>query len=59
MSSGHIVSGEIADRQNTFDNPENVVPTISKLSADEWSKGEKVVRKHSWAFYIFEGEFEE
>lgn len=44
--------------QNTFENPKNVVPDIKKFSADDWKAqvGKLSVRKHSWSFFMFEGE---
>ncbi len=54
VNMGWII--ELRQCQNTFDNPKNVVPTVTKLSVEEWGKkGKWVVRKHSWAFFMFEG----
>jgi alpha-N-arabinofuranosidase len=45
--------------QNSFENPENVVPKVSQLDASAWSKkeGKHTVQKHSWQFLIFEGKY--
>ncbi len=51
-----VIRTSLNSRQNTFDKPKTVVPEVSKLSADEWSKkGKWTVRKHSWSFFVFEG----
>jgi alpha-N-arabinofuranosidase len=45
------------DPQNTFEKPETVVPQVSQLSAADFEKkGGWNVRKHSWAFLIFDGQ---
>ena len=46
--------GPPVDFQNTWENAENVVPTVTKISAGDW-KEEWTVRKHSWCFFILEG----
>lgn len=35
-----------------------MVPTTKKLSGKDWESqvGQLVVRKHSWSFFMFEGE---
>ncbi|CDZ98513.1 glycoside hydrolase [Phaffia rhodozyma] len=40
---------------NTFDNPTMVQPKVTHLSGSEWVKKDWVVKKHSWAFFIFIG----
>ncbi|OCF32811.1 alpha-N-arabinofuranosidase [Kwoniella heveanensis BCC8398] len=43
---------------NTFEKPETVIPTVTKLSAKEWAEKSKnglTVREHSWVFIIFDG----
>lgn len=52
------MSPEIAsDIKNNFDKPDTVSPNVTKLDKDEWrSHGEtRVVRKHSWCFYVING----
>ena len=45
--------------QNSFENPENVVPKVTQFDASAWSKkeGKHTVQKHSWQFLIFEGKY--
>ncbi len=41
---------------NTWEKPEAVVPKIEKLERGAWeNKSKFTVRKHSWAFFIFDG----
>ncbi|KAJ9115862.1 hypothetical protein QFC22_005004 [Naganishia vaughanmartiniae] len=44
---------------NSFEKPENVVPKVSHLTGDEWTKtaSKYTVKKHSWQFLIFEGKY--
>ncbi|KAG7527823.1 hypothetical protein FFLO_06566 [Filobasidium floriforme] len=43
---------------NTFEKPNEVVPTVEKLEGKQW-KGTYTVKKHSWSFFIFEGTVQE
>ena len=52
----HIVYNHDLLAKNTFEKPEVVVPKITKHSGKEWAeKGSQPIRKHSFAFFIFEG----
>ncbi|UTT90268.1 hypothetical protein NDA17_002749 [Ustilago hordei] len=52
----HIVYSDDLLAKNTFEKPEVVVPKITKYSGKEWAeKGSQPIRKHSFAFFIFEG----
>ena len=43
--------------QNTWRQPDLIKPTITKLSGKEWEGCglKRRLRKHSWAFFIFNG----
>jgi alpha-N-arabinofuranosidase len=43
---------------NTFDCPDKVTPTVTKLDAEEWDQIKEAfsVQKHSWTFVILEGD---
>jgi alpha-N-arabinofuranosidase len=42
--------------QNSFENPDNVAPKVRKLGKDDLVKGKTTVKKHSWSFFIIDGQ---
>jgi hypothetical protein len=44
------------DSQNSFEKPDTVIPAVRKLGKDDLVKGKTTVKKHSWSFFVIEGE---
>ncbi|EST07240.1 Alpha-L-arabinofuranosidase, C-terminal [Kalmanozyma brasiliensis GHG001] len=52
----HVLYHDDLLAKNTFEQPNVVVPQVTKFSGKEWTKqAPQPVRKHSWSFFIFDG----
>lgn len=52
---GQMMGTEADLWQNTFEDPERVIPEIKKYSAEEWKGKKRSVRAHSWQFIVVQG----